>query len=266
MREIVLDTETTGLDPASGHRIVEIGCVELLNAIPTGEIFHAYIDPGRDMPEEAFRVHGLSAEFLAGKPVFAGIAADFLSFAGGATIVAHNAEFDLRFLNAELALLGIEPIAAERVVDTLALARRKFPGAANSLDALCARFGIDTSRRTKHGALIDAGILAEVYAELTGGRQAALNFAVNGVLASAAKAGLLARRPRALPPRLGGEELSRHRAFVETLGAPPLWDAYCRDLGVEREISIQPAAGFQDTAKQEERQGCGRHGTGDAIR
>ncbi len=176
MREIVLDTETTGLDPAKGHRIVEIGCVELLNTIPTGEIFHAYIDPGRDMPDEAFRIHGLSADFLAGKPVFAEVVADFLKFAGNVKIIAHNAEFDMRFLNAELALLGIAPVASDRVVDTLALARRKFPGAANSLDALCARYGIDTSRRAMHGALVDAGLLAEVYAELTGGRQAALVF------------------------------------------------------------------------------------------
>jgi DNA polymerase-3 subunit epsilon len=176
MREIVLDTETTGLDPGQGHRIVEIGCVELLNAIPTGEAFHVYINPERDMPEEAFQVHGLSASFLADKPVFAEIAADFLKFISDTKIIAHNAEFDLRFLNAELALLGIAPIAGNRVIDTLAMARHKFPGAANSLDALCTRYGIDTSQRTKHGALLDAEILAEVYAELTGGRQADLVF------------------------------------------------------------------------------------------
>jgi len=176
LREIVLDTETTGLDPASGHKIVEIGCIELLNAIPTGEYFHVYVDPKRDIPDAAFRVHGLSAEFLAGKPVFAEIAADLLRFADSAKIVAHNAEFDLRFLNAELALLGMEAISPDRVVDTLALARRKYPGGANSLDALCARYGIDSSRRIKHGALLDAEILAEVYAELIGGRQAALSF------------------------------------------------------------------------------------------
>ena len=176
MREIVIDTETTGLDPANGHRIVEIGCVELLNAIPTGEIFHCYIDPERDMPEAAFRVHGLSAEFLASKPVFAEVARDFLTFIDGARIIAHNAEFEMRFLNAELGLLGFEPIAHDCVVDSLSLARRKFPGAANSLDALCVRFGIDTSQRTKHGALLDAEMLAEVYAELTGGRQAVLAF------------------------------------------------------------------------------------------
>jgi DNA polymerase-3 subunit epsilon len=226
MREIVLDTETTGLDPENGHRIVEIGCVELLNAIPTGETFHAYIDPGRDMPEVAFRVHGISTEFLAGKPVFANIAADFLKFASGARIVAHNAEFDMRFLNAELALLGIAAIASDRVIDTLALARRKYPGAANSLDALCARYGIDTSRRTKHGALLDAGILAEVYAELTGGRQAALVFTHGAASAGPGAASLLAQRPHPLPALLGIEELFRHRAFAATLGAAPVWDAY----------------------------------------
>jgi DNA polymerase III subunit epsilon len=226
MREIVLDTETTGLDPGNGHRIVEIGCVELLNAIPTGETFHAYIDPGRDMPEEAFRVHGISAAFLAGKPVFANIAGDFLKFAGGAKIVAHNAEFDMRFLNAELALLGIAPVASDRVVDTLALARRKFPGAANSLDALCARYGIDTSRRTKHGALLDAGILAEVYAELTGGRQAALVFAQGAASTGSGGANLLAQRPFPLPALLSSEELSRHGAFVATLGPAPVWNTY----------------------------------------
>ncbi|MGQ0444333.1 MAG: DNA polymerase III subunit epsilon [Beijerinckiaceae bacterium] len=226
MREIVLDTETTGLDPGRGHRIVEIGCVELLNAIPTGEIFHAYLDPGRDMPEEAFRVHGISAEFLAGKPVFADIAASFLKFAGGAKIIAHNAEFDMRFLNAELAALGIAPIASDRVIDTLALARRKYPGAPNSLDALCARYGIDTSRRTTHGALVDAGILAEVYAELAGGRQAALVFADGAASAGSGGEDLLAQRPRPLPPRLTIEEVLCHRAFAAALGTVPVWDAY----------------------------------------
>jgi DNA polymerase III subunit epsilon len=226
MREIVLDTETTGLDPGSGHRIVEIACVELLNAIPTGETFHAYIDPGREMPGEAFRVHGISAEFLAGKPVFADVAHDLLKFAAGAKIIAHNAEFDMRFLNAELALLGIPAIASDRVIDTLALARRKFPGAANSLDALCARYGIDTSRRSKHGALLDAGILAEIYAELTGGRQAALVFAQGAASIGTGAASLLAQRPRPLPALLSFEVLSRHRAFAATLGAAPVWDAY----------------------------------------
>jgi DNA polymerase-3 subunit epsilon len=226
MREIILDTETTGLDPAKGHRIVEIGCVELLNAIPTGETFHVYLDPERDIPEEAFRVHGLSAAFLAGKPVFAKIADDFLTFTGAAKIIAHNAEFDLRFLNAELALLGIAPIAGDRVIDTLVLARRKFPGATNSLDALCVRYGIDTSRRTKHGALLDAEILAEVYAELTGGRQAHLVFGEGAGSIGIGRASLLAKRPCPLPSLLDNEDLSRHRTFVATLSAAPLWNAY----------------------------------------
>ncbi|MCL2385457.1 MAG: DNA polymerase III subunit epsilon, partial [Alphaproteobacteria bacterium] len=176
MREIIFDTETTGLDAGDGHRIVEIGCVELFNIIPTGESFHLYLNPERDMPEEAFRVHGLSTAFLADKPLFAQVAGDLLKFIGEAKIVAHNAEFDLQFLNKELDRLGLPLFVKDRVVDTLALARRKFPGATNSLDALCARFGIDTSRRTKHGALLDAELLAEVYAELTGGRQAVLVF------------------------------------------------------------------------------------------
>jgi DNA polymerase-3 subunit epsilon len=241
MREIVLDTETTGLDPANGHRIVEIGCVELLNAIPTGATFHAYIDPGRDMPEEAFRVHGISAEFLAGKPVFARVVADFLKFAGGAKIVAHNAEFDLRFLNAELALLGVAPIASDRVIDTLALARRKYPGAANSLDALCERYGIDTSRRTKHGALLDAGVLAEVYAELTGGRQATLVFGPGTASTGACGASLLAQRPHPLPAQLSIEELFCHRAFAAALGAAPVWDAYLRAQAPAGPAEMTPA-------------------------
>ncbi len=241
MREIVLDTETTGLDPANGHRIVEIACVEMLNAIPTGEVFHAYIDPERDMPEDAFRVHGISAGFLAGKPVFAKIAAGFLQFAGGAKIIAHNAEFDLRFLNAELGLLGIAPIASDRVIDTLTLARRKYPGAANGLDALCARYGIDTSRRTKHGALLDAGILAEVYAELTGGRQAALVFAHGAASIGAGAASLLAQRPHPLAARLCIEELVRHHAFAATLGAAPVWDAYLPSQAPAGTAEMTPA-------------------------
>jgi len=166
MREIILDTETTGLDPAEGHRIIEIGCVELLHSVPTGQTYHVYIDPQRDIPADAVKVHGITAEFLAGKPLFADIAQDFLKFIGDAKLVAHNAAFDMRFLNAELALLGLDPLDLERVVDTLSLARRRYPGASNSLDALCQRYGIDNSRRTKHGALLDAEILADVYVEL----------------------------------------------------------------------------------------------------
>ncbi len=226
MREIVLDTETTGLNPADGHRIVEIGCVELFNTIPTGEAFHAYINPMRSMPEEAFKVHGLSAEFLSAKPHFAEIAPQFLEFVGKAKIIAHNAEFDLRFLNAELAILGLDLIPPERVIDTLALARRRFPAGPNTLDALCARFGIDLSRRTKHGALLDAEILAEVYAELVGGRQAVLMLSAGTIFSQSSEGTLLARRPEPLPSRLSEQEVSRHRGFIAALGGTPLWDSY----------------------------------------
>jgi len=176
LREIVFDTETTGLDPAAGHRVVEIGCVELYNGIPTGRTLHVYLDPQRDMPEEALAVHGLSSEFLTGKPLFKDVAGEFLAFTEGAKLVAHNAEFDFRFMSAELVALGHPPLEPERMVDTLALARRRHPGSPVSLDALCQRYGVDNSRRTKHGALLDAEILAEVYAELNGGRQATLVF------------------------------------------------------------------------------------------
>ena len=227
MREVILDTETTGLDPSDGHRVVEIGCVELFNAIPTGKTFHVYVNPERDVPEQAFRVHGLSGEFLADKPVFASIAEEFLAFVDGAKIIAHNAEFDLRFLNAELAFLELEPIREARVIDTLALARRKFPGAANSLDALCLRYGIDASRRTKHGALLDAEILAEVYAELTGGRQASLALSEGAGSSPAIGAEkLLSARPRPLPMRLSVADLEVHRAFVDNLAAAALWNLY----------------------------------------
>jgi len=226
MREIVFDTETTGLDPAEGHRVVEIGCLELLNMIPTGQTFHAYLDPQRDMPEEAFRVHGISASFLAGKPVFADIAENFLAFIGDATLVAHNAEFDLRFINAELVRHGAEPIHSDRIVDTLAMARRRHPGSPNNLDALCQRYGIDNSRRTKHGALLDAEILAEIYAELTGGRQASLALADQGSAAALAAGMLCTARPQPLASPLTGGEWLAHEAFVESLGAKALWYLY----------------------------------------
>lgn len=222
MREIILDTETTGLDPAAGDRIVEIGCVELLNRIPTGTIYHVYINPQRDMPEEAFRVHGLSAEFLAGHKTFSEIAAEFEAFLGDAHLVAHNAEFDMRFINAEFALLGRAPVDAGRVIDTLALARRRHPGAANSLDALCQRYGIDNSRRTKHGALLDAEILAEVYAELTGGRQTSL-LLETAAAKTALAAGLQKMRPVPLPSPASEAELAAHAAFIRTLGDKALW-------------------------------------------
>ena len=178
MREIVLDTETTGLDPENGDRIVEIGAVELFNHVPTGRTFHHYINPERPMAEEAFQIHGLGDAFLADKPRFAEIAAEFVAFMGDSRLVAHNAAFDFRFLNAELARCGVQAIAWERVVDTLALARQKFPGSPCSLDALCRRFAIDNSARTLHGALLDSEILAEVYLELVGGRQPGFTLAL----------------------------------------------------------------------------------------
>ncbi len=179
MREVVLDTETTGLNPTDGHRVVEIGVVEIANLIPTGRSFHVYLDPERDMPEEAFRVHGLSREFLSTQKKFAEIAEEFCAFIEDARLIAHNAEFDVRFLNAELARLDAPPIDPVNVLDTLALARQRHPGMANSLDALCARYSVDTSRREKHGALLDSLLLAEVYAELMGGRQASLQLTVS---------------------------------------------------------------------------------------
>jgi DNA polymerase-3 subunit epsilon len=227
MREIVFDTETTGLDPAKGHRIVEIGAVEISNLIPTGRSFHFYLDPERDMPEEAFRVHGLSAAFLTGQKKFHEIAQSFLEFVADAPLVAHNAEFDMRFVNAELALLGLAAIAADRVVDTLAIARRRHPGAANSLDALCQRYGVDSSRRDKHGALLDAQLLADVYAELMGGRQTALVLQT-AVAAAAQDAGgdLMRRRPAPLAPRLSAQEQAAHELFIAALGKEPIWRRY----------------------------------------
>lgn len=228
MREIILDTETTGLDPAKGDRLVEIGCIETLNQIPTGIEFHRYINPQRDMPEGAFKVHGLSAEFLSDKPLFATVAEEFLAFIGEARLVIHNAEFDMRFINAELARAGRAAIGNERVIDTLAIARRKFPGSPASLDALADRFQVDRSGRGKHGALIDSLILAEVYLELSGGRQAAL--ALTSAPAprprKAGEAAPLSAKPLALPPRLSEAEREAHAAFVATLGKDAVWGDY----------------------------------------
>jgi DNA polymerase-3 subunit epsilon len=229
MREIVLDTETTGLDPFDGHRIVEIGAVELYNHVPTGRHFHEYIDPERPMPEEAFAVHGLGDEFLRGKPLFAAISGAFVEFIGDAKLVIHNAEFDMRFLNAEFGRLKLPELPMARAVDTVALARRRFPGSPASLDALCRRFGIDNSARTLHGALLDAEILAEVYLELIGGRQP-------GLLLGAGQSGgaggetrqqewRAGPRPRQLPPRVTEEEAKAHAAFVARLGENALWPA-----------------------------------------
>ena len=174
MREIVLDTETTGLDPLRGDRLVEIGCIEIFNRMPTGQTFHRYINPERDMPAEAFAVHGLSSEFLASKPLFTEVVEEFLEFIGDAPLVIHNASFDVGFINAELDRIKRQPISRERLVDTLLLARRKHPGVSNRLDDLCSRYAIDNSRRTKHGALLDAELLAEVYIDLIGARQSQL--------------------------------------------------------------------------------------------
>jgi DNA polymerase-3 subunit epsilon len=227
VREIVFDTETTGIDPSDGHRVVEIGCIEIVNLIPSGQTFHCYVNPERDMPVEAFNVHGLSEEFLRGHPVFADVAEDLLAFVGeDSRLVAHNAMFDLGFLNAELGRLGLPLLARGRLVDTLALARRRHPGASNRLDDLCSRYRIDNSRRTKHGALLDAELLAEVYAELCGGRQASFGLTmVDGAFAVGA-AVPARQRPIALAPRLTADEAAAHAAFVATLGGAALWSAY----------------------------------------
>lgn len=236
MREIVFDTETTGLDPAQGHRVVEIGAVEILNLIPTGRVFHVYIDPERDMPEEAFRVHGLSREFLSQHRKFHEIAQEFVDFIEDSPMVAHNAEFDVRFLNAEFGLLSLPPLAGARIIDTLAMARRRHPGSPASLDALCQRYGIDASRREKHGALLDAGLLAEVYAELMGGRQAALSLQTVSVARRAQTDGLMLRRPAPLGSRISAAEEEAHRAFVAALSKAPIWDRYfAQELGKAEE-------------------------------
>lgn len=226
MREIVLDTETTGLDALRGDRLVEIGCVELFNHMPTGQIYHCYINPERDMPEEAFRVHGLSAEFLSDKPVFSAVAEEFLAFIGDAPLIIHNASFDIGFINAELDRIARAAIARERLVDTLLLARRKHPGVSNRLDDLCSRYAIDNSRRTKHGALLDAELLAEVYIDLIGARQSSL------VLAETRSVSIniieVERRVRETPlvQRLSEDERAAHRAFVDTLGDKAIWKEF----------------------------------------
>jgi len=226
MREIVFDTETTGLDPFDGHRIVEIGCVELLNRIPTGQTFHSYLNPERDVPPEAFRVHGLSADFLKDKPLFAEIAADLLAFVGESSMIAHNASFDYGFLSAELERVNLTIPPRDRLVDTIALARRKHSAGPYSLDALCVRYGIDNSRRTKHGALLDAEILAEVYLELIGARQASLVLVEALAGTNGGANGGRAQRPIVLPPRLTAAEIAAHSAFIATLGGGAIWLEY----------------------------------------
>jgi DNA polymerase-3 subunit epsilon len=225
MREIVLDTETTGFEPGEGDRIVEIGAVELVGHVPTGRTYHQYINPQRAMPAEAFAVHGLGDDFLADKPLFKDIADDFLTFIGDAKLVIHNAAFDMKFLNAELGWLQKPALPMDRAVDTLIIARRKFPGSPASLDALCRRFGIDNAARTLHGALLDSEILAEVYLELIGGRQPDFALAQGGTQSSKQDAAAVRVGPRSepLPPRITPEEIAAHTAFVQAMGDAALW-------------------------------------------
>lgn len=231
MREIVFDTETTGLDPRSGDRLVEIGCIEMVNRVATGAVFHCYFNPERDMPAEAEAVHGLSATFLSDKPKFAQKARDFLDFIADSPLVAHNAGFDFGFINTELEMCGLEPVSRDRMVDTVAIARRKHPGAKLSLDALCTRYGIDRSHRTRHGALLDAELLAQLYVELQGGRQIGLELAADAVAGAGivvaqetvmvtGSATRVFRSPR--PHAASAEELARHAQFMAGF-SDPIW-------------------------------------------
>ena len=225
MREIILDTETTGLSPRDGHRIVEIGCVEIMHYVPTGKTYHCYLNPERDMPPEAAAVHGLTADFLADKPAFATIVDDFLQFIGDDPLVIHNAAFDMGFLNAELERAGFLALPAKRATDTVEMARRKFPGLRNSLDALCERFGIDKSARQLHGALLDAQLLAEVYLELRGGRQPGLTMDAPTAIRAGTEAALPTAERKIRPPRPHAPteaELAAHVAML-TLIKNPLW-------------------------------------------
>jgi len=235
LREIILDTETTGLDAKKGDRLIEIGCIELFNRLPTGREYHCFINPERDVPAAAEAVHGLTTDFLRDKPLFSHVAGDFLNFIGDDILVIHNAQFDVNFLNFELERLGRPALGFERVVDTLALARRRNPAGPNTLDALCKRYAIDNSKRTKHGALIDCLLLAEVYVELLGERQGALGLqsrsaaATNG--ARVARAKTAAKRPHPLAARINGEELALHRAYIGELGAKAIWYKYWPEGG-----------------------------------
>ena len=228
MREFVMDTETTGLDPASGDRLVEIACVELSNYIPTGRVFHEYINPQRDMPDEAFRIHGLSEKFLRDKPLFTEVVGSFLDFVEDGLLIFHNASFDMKFINAELTQADLAIIPPERVFDTLALARRKHPAGPNSLDALCKRYAIDNSARTKHGALLDAELLAEVYLQLVGGQQAALDLSARraGLRQNGREDGAVACRPKPLRQHIDEAERIAHQTFIDELGDDALWQKY----------------------------------------
>ena len=228
MREIVLDTETTGLDPLRGDRLVEIGCVEIFNRMPTGQTFHRHINPERDMPAEAFAVHGLSTEFLASKPLFSEVVDEFLEFIADAPLVIHNASFDFSFINAELDRIKRPAILRERLVDTLLLARRKHPGVSNRLDDLCSRYAIDNSCRSKHGALLDAEILAEVYIDLIGARQSQLILAAESRQIRMGAPSEMPRRQREVPlaPRITDADREVHRAFIATLSNKPIWSEF----------------------------------------
>ncbi|MBI3453031.1 MAG: DNA polymerase III subunit epsilon [Rhodospirillales bacterium] len=222
MREIVLDTETTGLDPGAGHRVVEIACLELVNHLPTGEKFQRYLNPEREMPPDAQAVHGLTDEFLKAQPVFAAVVDEFLGFIGNDRLIIHNAEFDIGFINAELARLGFTALDRRRAIDTVQLARRKFPGSPASLDALCSRFNIDNSERTLHGALLDAELLSEVYLELIGGRQSAMELGAAGAAAQVPAANRPVRPSRPHAP--SADESAAHAALLGRL-KNPLWSA-----------------------------------------
>ena len=228
LREIVLDTETTGLDAAGGDRLIEIGCIEIVNRIPTGREFHSYVNPERGIHPDAVAVHGITAESLRDKPLFKDVAEAFLAFIADAPLVMHNASFDVGFLNAELARIDRPPLPQDRIVDTLALARRRHPAGPNSLDALCKRYGIDTSERVKHGALLDSMLLANVYVELLGERQATLGLGGQGGSESTAHLRVAAarQRPQPLAPRLSEEAEQAHHAFVKTLGSKAVWLLY----------------------------------------
>jgi DNA polymerase-3 subunit epsilon len=231
MREIILDTETTGFEPSEGHRIIEIGAIELINRLPTGKTYHQYINPEREVPEAASKVHGLTLKDLVDKPLFKDVVQDFLDFVGGSALVIHNASFDMKFLNAELVTVGRAPLTENLIIDTLQLARRKHPGSPASLDALCQRYGIDNAHRELHGALLDCELLAEVYIDLLGLREPGLSFDVSQKTrkvpqtgqSNAALSVLPRARPAPLVNRLSAEEAEAHKAFVQTLGEGAVW-------------------------------------------
>lgn len=241
MREIVVDTETTGLDPTQGHRMIEVGCIELVNRIPSGNTFHRYINPERDVPADAYKIHGLDNAFLQDKPIFATVVDELLNFLGNDPIVAHNAGFDFAFLNAELERSARTPISRERMVDTLLLARRKHPGSSNRLDDLCLRYKIDASRRVKHGALLDAELLAEVYVELIGARQALLGLAdvIAGAVDARATSVTASTRPSPLPSRLTDIDRTMHREFIASLGPNAVWRDYLQRSATEAVVGSQ---------------------------